>query len=68
MLGHGFTNWYVKGVDQGDSKVVNISQLSCDVVDFGLFQKFEKFFVQDATDLSLSCCKGDRFKISPTCL
>ena len=51
-------NWFVKGVDQGVSKVVIISQLSCDVVDFGLFQKFEKFFVQDAPELSLSCYKG----------
>ena len=53
MRDHGFTNWSVKGVDQGDSKVVRISQLGCDVVDFGLFQKFEKFFVQDAPELSL---------------
>ena len=58
MHHRGFTNWSVKGVDQGDSKVVNISQLSCDVVDFGLFQKFEKFFVLDVPELSLSCYKG----------
>ena len=58
MHHRGFTNWYVKGVNQGDSKVARISQLSCDVVDFGVFQKFEKFFVQDAPELSLSCYKG----------
>ena len=58
MHDHGFTNWYVKGVDQGDSKVVRICQLGCGMVDFGLFQKFEKFFVQDAPELSLSCYKG----------
>ena len=58
MHHRGFTNWYVKGVDQGDSKVVRVSQLSCDVVDFGLFQKFEKFFVLDVPELSLSCYKG----------
>ena len=58
MHDHDFMNWYVKGVDQGDSKVVKICQLGRGVVDFGLFQKFEKFFVQDATELSLSCYKG----------
>lgn len=58
MRHSGFLNWFVKGVDQGDSKVVNISQLGCEMVDFGVFQKFEKFFVQDAPELSLSCYKG----------
>ena len=58
MLGHGFINWSLKGVDQGDSMVARISQLGRGVVDFGLFQKFEKFFVQDVPELSLSCYKG----------
>ena len=58
MRYHGFTNWSVKGVDQGDSKVARVSQLGREMVDFGLFQKFEKFFVQDAPELSLSCYKG----------
>ena len=58
MLGHGFINWSLKGVDQGDSKVARNSQLGCGKVCFGLFQKFEKFFVQDAPELSLSCNTG----------
>ena len=55
MHDHDFMNWYVKGVDQGDSKVARISQLGRGMVDFGVFQKFEKFFVPE---LSLSCYKG----------
>jgi hypothetical protein len=51
-------NWSVKGVDQGDSVVVRICQLGRGVSDFGNFQKFEKFFVQDVPELSLSCYKG----------
>jgi hypothetical protein len=58
MRGHGFMNWYVKGVDQGDSVVVRISQLGRGKVDFGNFQKFEKFFVLDSSELSLSYYKG----------
>ena len=58
MHDHGFTNWSAKGVDQGDSKVARINQLGRGVVDFGVFQKFEKFFVQDVPELSLSCYKG----------
>ena len=54
MRGHGFMNWYVKGVDQGDSVVARICQLGRGKVDFGLFQKFEKFFVQNVPELSLS--------------
>jgi hypothetical protein len=68
MHDHGFTNWSVKDVDQGDSKMARISLLGREMVDFGLFQKFEKFFVQDSPELSLSCHKGDRFKISLMCL
>jgi hypothetical protein len=41
-----------------DSKVVRISQLGRGVVDFGNFQKFEKFFVQNVPELSLSFYKG----------
>jgi hypothetical protein len=41
-----------------NSKVVGISQLGRGVVDFDLFQKFEKFFVQDVPELSPSCYKG----------
>jgi len=41
-----------------DSKVVRISQLGRGVVDFDLFQKFEKFFVQNVPELSLSYIKG----------
>jgi hypothetical protein len=51
-------NWYVKGVDQGDSVVARICQLGRGKVDFGLFQKFEKFFVQNVPELSLSYIKG----------
>ena len=58
MHHRGFINWSLKGVDQGDSKVARISQLGRGVVDFGVFQKFEKFFVQDAPELSLYCYKG----------
>ncbi len=58
MHGHGFINWSLKGVDQGDSKVARISQLGREVVDFGNFQKFEKFFVLDSSELSLSFYKG----------
>jgi hypothetical protein len=58
MRGHGFMNWYVKGVDQGDSVVARICQLGRGKVDFGLFQKFEKFFVLDSPELSLSCYEG----------
>lgn len=53
MRFRGFTNWSVKDVDQGDSMVARNSQLGCDVVDFGVFQKFEKFFVQDYRELPL---------------
>jgi hypothetical protein len=41
-----------------ESKVVEISQLGRGTVDFGLFQKFEKFFVQNVPELSLSSFKG----------
>ena len=58
MRDHGFANWSVKDVDQGDSKVARVSQLGRGKVDFGLFQKFEKFFVLDVPELSLSCYKG----------
>ena len=61
MRDHGFTNWSVNGVDQGDSKVVKICQLGRGVVDFGLFQKFEKFFVQDAKLIRFLITRGITF-------